>query len=89
MKLRIRALAIAGGIVWGLYVFLTTLWLIWFREGASIPLFVYLYPGYATTYLGACIGLGWGFVDGALCGASMAWLYNWFQQVFYKSEATR
>jgi hypothetical protein len=89
MKLRIRALALAGGIVWGLYVFLTTLWLLWFHDGASVTLLVNLYPGYATTYLGSFIGLLWGFVDGAFCGALTAWLYNRFQRVFYNSEATQ
>jgi hypothetical protein len=86
MRLRVRALGVAGGIVWGGYIFFATLWLIWFREGAILPMFVNLYPGYASTYVGACIGFLWGFVDGFFCGALMAWLYNRFQKSFYKTE---
>ena len=88
MNLRVRALAIAGGIVWGGYIFLATIWLLWFRNGASMTMFESLYPGYATTYPGACIGFFWGFVDGAFCGALTAWLYNRLQKTLYKSEAT-
>lgn len=88
MELRVRALALAGGIVWGLYIFLGTLWLMWFRDGTTMPIFVNMYPGYATTYLGACIGLVWGFVDGAFCAALGAWLYNRLQKFLYRAEAT-
>lgn len=86
MTLRVRALALAGGIVWGAYVFLATLWVMWFRDGAIIPMFMILYPGYGATLLGAIIGLAWGLFDGAFCGALLAWLYNRFHGVFYKTE---
>jgi hypothetical protein len=86
MKLRVRALALAAGIVWGLYLFLGTLWLLWFRDGATIPMFVSLYPGYETSVGGAFMGLLWGFVDGVICGGVVAWLYNQFHKVLYKSE---
>jgi hypothetical protein len=45
MKLRVRAMALAGGTVWGLYLFLGTFWLMWFREGTTMPIFVNIYPG--------------------------------------------
>lgn len=85
MKLRVRALAVAGGTVWGLYIFLATIWMMWFRDAATVDLFANLYPGYATTYPGAFVGLLWGFFDGAVCGALLAWLYNRFHHYFYKS----
>ena len=88
MKLRVRALGMAVGIVWGLGVFLMTLWMIWFGKD-QIALFKNIYPGYASTYLGAFAGFIWGFVDGLISGALVAWLYNQFHKTFYKSEANR
>jgi hypothetical protein len=86
MKLRVRALGLAVGIVWALYVFITTLWLIWFGEGAGFTLLKNIYPGYSTTYVGAFVGLIWGFVDGFIAGVLVAWLYNRFHKALYKSE---
>ncbi len=51
MKLRAKALRAVVGMVWGLYVFLATFWLLWFRDGAGMATFTHLYSGYATTYL--------------------------------------
>jgi hypothetical protein len=89
MKLRVRALGMAAGIVWGLEVFLATIWLIWFGgTGASIQLLKSFYLGYDVTYVGAFLGLIWGFVDGFIAGALVAWLYNLFHKAFYKSQPT-
>lgn len=88
MQLRVRALGLAGAIVWGLYVFLATLWCAWFREGATIPLFAHLYPGYAPTFAGAVVGFAWGCVDGFFCGALVAWLYNRLLKALYSKEAS-
>jgi len=89
MKLRVRALGMAGGIVWGLFVLLATMWLIWFAGPATaFQSLKTLYPGYDVTYVGGLFGLFWGFVDGFICGALVAWLYNKFHKAFYKSEAT-
>ena len=89
MRLRVRALGLAMGIAGGLYIFLATLWLIWFREGANISALTNLYPGYATTYLGAIVGLLWGVFDGFIVGAVIAWLYNLFHKALYKAEASK
>jgi hypothetical protein len=88
MKLRVRALGVALGLAWGLYVLLSTLWLIWLGKGGEIVALKQLYPGYETTYLGALVGFIWGFVDGFIGGALVAWLYNQFHKIFYKSQAT-
>jgi hypothetical protein len=35
-----------------------------------------LYIGYSPTFLGGIIGGIWAFVDGAIAGAIIAWVYN-------------
>jgi hypothetical protein len=56
MRLRVRALAMAVGIAWGLGVLVATLCLIWFGQVPGVPLVVDLYPGFYVTYLGALVG---------------------------------
>ena len=77
MKLNIKALALAGGIWWGVGLFICTWWLI-YLEGSSgdITLIGRVYPGYSISPLGSLVGLAYGFVDAAIGGAILAWLYN-------------
>ena len=79
MRLNVRALALAGGIVWGLAIFLITYWFLVFGHGGT-TLFKLsnIYLGYSVTWYGAFVGLVWGFVDGFIGGALLAWLYNKF-----------
>lgn len=79
MKLDIKAMAIAGGLVWGVGIFLGTWWII-LLDGASNELSVLgqIYRGHSLTALGSLLGLMWGLVDGAIGGALIAWLYNRF-----------
>ena len=78
MKLQPKALALAGGIWWGACVFLLTL-LFWIRGGGEcVDAVGKLYLGYSVSPLGALVGLVWGFVDGAISGWILAWLYNTF-----------
>jgi len=79
MKLNVRALALAGGIVWGLAIFLITYWFLVFGHGGT-TLFKLsnVYLGYSVTWYGAFVGLVWGFVNGFIGGALLAWLYNKF-----------
>ena len=77
MKLNVKALALTSGIMWGLTVFVATLWLIvGGYSGHFIRLLDHFYFGYRFSVLGAFIGLVWGFVDGLICGAVFGWLYN-------------
>lgn len=79
MKLNVRALGLAGGIVWGLVIFLLTYWfLIFGLEGETLARLSNVYLGYSVTWYGAFVGLIWGFVDGFIGGAVLAWLYNKF-----------
>lgn len=77
MKLDVKAFALACAILWGLAVLLVTWWIILF-EGATgeITLLGHIYRGYNISMMGSLIGLVWGFVDGLICGAIFAWLYN-------------
>ena len=77
MKLSVKALALASGILWGASVFLATLWLLARGyDGRLIAQLDHFYLGYSYSIAGAFVGLVWGFVDGAVGGAILAWLYN-------------
>ena len=77
MSLSVKAFALAAGILWGATVFLTTLWLLAFGyQGELVRLLDHFYFGYTFSVVGAFVGLVWGFVDGLVCGAAFAWVYN-------------
>jgi len=78
MKLKPFALGIAGGIFWGLCVFITTI--LSYYTGYARPFLEALpgafYPGYSISVAGSFIGLAYGMVDGFLTGLIFGWLYN-------------
>jgi hypothetical protein len=79
MKLNVKALAVACGLLWGGAVCFATLWLIALGyEGAIMRQLGHFYLGYSFSVVGAFVGLVYGFVDGAIGGALVAWLYNRF-----------
>lgn len=79
MKLNVRALGLAGGIVWGVAIFLLTYWFLLFGYGGTtLGQLANVYLGYSVTWYGAFVGLVWAFVDGFICCAALAWLYNRF-----------
>lgn len=78
MKLDRKAFGLAAGILWGLGVFLCTLWAVYLGGGEHLALLGKFYLGYSISVLGALVGLVWGFVDGFICGWLFAWLYNRF-----------
>jgi hypothetical protein len=88
MKLNIAAFALAFGVWWGGLVFLMTWWLIFLGSdpgpGSVLQL---IYLGYAISPLGSLVGIVWGFFDGAIGGAILAWLYNLFSERFASSAA--
>ncbi|MBI4467113.1 MAG: hypothetical protein HY656_06790 [Acidobacteria bacterium] len=86
MKLSLKGMAVSLALVWGvLAMFLTGLAnLIWPGYGqAFLELMASVYPGYhATASIGqVVIGALYGLVDGCVCGAIFAWLYNRFASV--------
>jgi hypothetical protein len=77
VKLNARALAIAGGVMWGLYMLLVgwSSWLFnWGTNFVSVMSSVYLW--FTPTFFGGLVGAIWGFADGAIAGAVVAWVYN-------------
>ncbi|NIN71698.1 MAG: hypothetical protein GTO46_07155 [Gemmatimonadetes bacterium] len=81
MKLSVKSLAITCCIFWGAVVFLMGLaHLIWPSYGtAFLELIASIYPGYEVGGFGSVIvGTLYAAVDGAICGAVFAWLYNRF-----------
>lgn len=77
MKLSIKAFALTCGILWGLVILLGTWWLLaWGSPGEIVSKLASFYIGYSYSWGGAVIGMIWGFVDGLICGAIFAWLYN-------------
>lgn len=79
MKLNIRAMALTWGILWGLGIFLATIWIILF-DGTTgeATLLGRIYRGYNISVTGSLFGLLWGLIDGLICGAIFAWVYNLF-----------
>jgi len=77
MKLDVRAFALTSGLLWGVGLFLLTLWIMAF-EGATgeVTLIGRVYRGYSISPVGSVVGLVWGLLDGAIGGAVFAWLYN-------------
>jgi hypothetical protein len=82
MRLNIKAMVLALGILWGAAVLVTGLAnLIWSSYGTGfLQLLASIYPGYkASGSIGDLItGVLYSLVDGGLCGLILAWLYNRF-----------
>ncbi len=82
MKLNVRAMAFALGILWGAAVLFTGLAnFLWSGYGTVfLQCLASVYPGYkASGSLGdVIIGVAYGVVDGGLFGLLLAWLYNRF-----------
>jgi hypothetical protein len=77
MKLNVKALGLAFGILWGIGVFVLTWWIIAFDGPSTEPnLLTQGYRGYSITPIGSVIGLIWGFFDGLVGGILFGWLYN-------------
>lgn len=81
MKLNLKALALAAGILWAAAVLLVGIGnLIWSGYGATfLQCVASIYPGYhASRSLGDLIvGTLYALVDGAVAGVVFGWLYNW------------
>ena len=77
MKFNIKSFGLTCGIIWGLTIFISTIWiLISGVGGKTLGKLSKFYFGFSISWGGAFIGLIWGFVDGLIVGAIFAWLYN-------------
>ncbi|HEB01462.1 MAG TPA: hypothetical protein ENI16_00500 [Candidatus Portnoybacteria bacterium] len=82
-RVSVKGLALAGAILWGVYLFLLALlagWGIKFMWVSKelVELLNVVYPGYVVGFGGAILGLIYGLVCGAICGGLIAWLHNKF-----------
>ena len=82
MKLNKNAFGLAAGILWGVCIFLATIWVMYRGGGATFGKLDQFYIGYEISWLGAFIGLIYGFVEGYIFG----WLFAWLNNKFVKSE---
>ena len=79
MKLNIKVMAIAFGLVLGISLFVITWWIILLEGSSNSTTFIgKFYLGYSLTPIGSIIGFVWGLIDGAIGGVMFAWLYNRF-----------
>jgi hypothetical protein len=82
MKLSLKGLALAAGILWALALFLTGVTnLIWPPYGeAFLKMMASVYPGYhaARSIGGLIVGTLYAFFDGAIFGLVFGWIYNSF-----------
>lgn len=79
-KLNPLKLGLAGGILWGISLFIAT----WISRYTGWGMFwlsqwMDIYPGYDLSAKGSLIGLIWGFVDGFVTPFIFGWLYNLFK----------
>jgi hypothetical protein len=76
MKLNVKAFGLACGIIWGGLMLILGLGAM-MGWGEDVVNFISrIYVGYQASFLGAMIGLIWGFVDAFVGGVIFAWLYN-------------
>ncbi len=79
-KLSVRGLSLGLGVLCALIMLVWGLMVIWFGLWTEVvPTVASFYKGFdPTTYLGILIGMVYGFLDGLIGGALIAWLYNFF-----------
>ncbi|MBD3282391.1 MAG: hypothetical protein GF387_02165 [Candidatus Portnoybacteria bacterium] len=78
MKLSKKALGLSLGILWGLSVFIATIYILLKGGGNTMVLIQQFYWGYNISIGGAFLGLIYGFIDGFIGGWLIALLYNAF-----------
>jgi len=78
-KLSVKGLALSIGILWAIGIFLMGIAATVSGWGDSlVNLISSLYIGYSASLAGSIIGAIWALIDGLICGALIAWLYNRF-----------
>ncbi len=76
-RLAVVSFGLAFGIIWALGAFLLGIMAAFSGWGISIvEVLSSLYIGYSPTFIGSIAGAVWGFADGFVFAALVAWLYN-------------
>ncbi|MGM0439598.1 MAG: bacteriophage holin [Chlamydiota bacterium] len=93
MKLHPVKLGLAGGVLWGLAVFVVTLISVVTSSMETagygkmfLDVLASIYPGFTISVGGSIIGLIYGFIDVFIGLALFAWLYNAFCGCCHHSE---
>ena len=77
-RFNLKALALSLGITWALGLLFLG-WVGAFGWGLeAVDVFSSFYIGYEPTFIGGVIGAVWGFIDGAVGGIVIGFLYNLF-----------
>lgn len=77
-RLSVCALGGALGIFSALWIVVLGVSAFLFKYGVAwVSLMSSVYVGFDATPGGIAIGAVWAFIDGFICGAIIAWLYNW------------
>lgn len=80
MPLNPKNFGMAGGIMFGLVMFLTTLFSIWTGYGKEfLNLMTSIYPGYSISWGGSIVGAIYGFIDCFVWLYLFGLLYNWLE----------
>jgi hypothetical protein len=80
VRLNVITTGVSFGVVAGLALFISTLWLVLKggpQVGKHLILLVNYFPGYRVTFLGSFIGLCYGFLSGFFVGSVIGGLYNY------------
>ena len=79
---------VVTGLVFGLIVFVATIWLVIKGGpvvGPHLALLGQYFIGYRVTVLGSFVGLAWGFVLGFALGYFVTATYNWLSDLRHRS----
>ena len=77
--LNTKAVGLALGLICGLFLFVTTNWLIikgGNLVGPHLALLSQFFIGYKVSFFGSIIGFFYGLAVGTLSGATIGWIYN-------------
>ena len=94
-RLDMVALSIAAGVLFGLAVFLATIWLLLkgappgIHVGPHLGLMANFLPGYSVSWSGSIVGAIYGFVSGILTGVFFSLIWNLAHYVYLMFLAGR
>jgi|TARA_B100000809_G_scaffold150383_1_gene147897 hypothetical protein len=74
MNLNVKAAALSFGVFWSIMTMICA----WCGLNEIVAFLQPYYLGIDTSFVGGLIGGFWGFIDGAIGGFLVAWLYNKF-----------
>ena len=77
-KLNVKALAISLGVLWSLAILSLSIIAMMSENYLHnvVEFFSSIYLGYSLSFTGILIGMVWAFIDAAIGGWFLAWLYN-------------